>query len=129
MLIIPAAVESLLYLTPSQSKVETQTGSKSACPTVLDLSFQFHNNISVTISRSKKWITITVYFRTGQITIPLTFGDWPFGITVTRNFRPKPCHSNEKIYCKLINRLLKLSLNKDLSSFLRPSIFKLWKFL
>ena len=51
---MPAAIESLLYLTPSQSKVETQTGSKRACPAVLDLSFQFNNNISVTISRSKK---------------------------------------------------------------------------
>ena len=37
----------------------------------------------------------------------LNFGGWPFSITVTRYFKPKSGHSNERVYRKSIDRILK----------------------
>ena len=70
MLMIPVAIKSLLYLTWFWELVkpaETLTGSKSTCPTVFHLPFLLHNNNSVTINKLKKWITIPVCFRNGNI--------------------------------------------------------------
>ena len=47
--------------------LETQTGPKCTCPTVLYLSFQFQNNNSIIISMSENWITLTTCFRNGKI--------------------------------------------------------------
>ena len=72
----------------------------------LYLSFLFHNNNSVyTIFTWKNWITIPASFRNGEIlysTLALNFKDWPFGIIVTRHFRPKSGHLNDRVYCKPI---------------------------
>ena len=68
---LAVATGSLLYLTPSKLKIsilaETLTGLKSACPTVLYLSFLFHNINSITINKFKKWITIPACFRNEKI--------------------------------------------------------------
>ena len=75
----------------------------------LYLSFLFHNNNSVyTIFTWKNWITIPASFRNGEIlysTLALNFKDWPFGIIVTRHFRPKSGHLNDRVYCKPIEQL------------------------
>ena len=91
----------------------------------LYLSFLFHNNDSVTIIRFKKWITIPVCFRNGKIscsTLALNFKDWPFGVIVTRHFRPKSGHLNDRLYCKSIDRTLKMLFIEGSGKFLRPTI-------
>ena len=47
--------------------------------------------------------------------LALTFGGRSFGKTVTRHFRPRSSHSNERVYCKPINRRLKTLLNEGLA--------------
>ena len=69
-LIIPVAIESLLCLTPSLEALkpaEILTDSKSACPTVLHLSFLLYNNNSITISNLIKGLAIPTGFRNGNI--------------------------------------------------------------
>ena len=69
----------------------------------LYLSFLFHNNNSVTINKFKKWFTIFACFRNGKIsssTLALNFKGWPFDVIVTRHFRPKSGHLNDRVYCK-----------------------------
>ena len=48
-------------------------------------------------------------------TVALNFVDGPFGITVNQQFRSKSGHSNEILYWKLINRILKVLFNEGLS--------------
>lgn len=62
-------------------------------------------------------------------TLTLTVGDWTFEITVTRHNRPKPGHSNKRVYCKQIDRTLKMRFKEWSPRFLRPTISQLWKFL
>ena len=59
----------------------------------------------------------------------LNFKDWHFGVIVTRHFRPKSVHLNESVYCKPVNRTLKMLFIVDSHSFLRPIISELWKLL
>ena len=60
-------------------------------------------------------------------TLALKFGGWPFTMTVTRYFRPKTDHSNERVYHKPIYRKLKALANEGLGSFLRLFTSELWK--
>ena len=109
---------------------ETLIGSKSTCPTVLHLSFLFHNNNSVTINKLIKWITIPPVSKMGIFhTLALNFMDWPFRVIVTRHFRPKSGHLNEIVYCKRIDRTLKNVIHWRSGSFLRQIIPALWKLL
>ena len=98
----------------------------------LYLSFLFYINISVTIFKFKKWITIPSCFRNEKISysaLALNFNDWPFGIIVIRHFRPKSGHINDKVYCKPINKTVKMLFNEKSGNFLRPSIPELWELL
>ena len=109
---------------------KTLTGSKSTCPTVLHRSFLFHINNSITINKLKKWITISACYRNGIFhTLVLNFKDWHFGVIVRRHFRPKSVHLNESVYCKPVNRTLKMLFIVDSHSFLWPIISELWKLL
>lgn len=88
---------------------ETLSGSKGKCQTILQFFFQVHKNNSITINRSNKWITVTIYFRNGNITyIIFTFGNWLFSVTATWHFRLKSSHFNKTLYCKPIDRALKM---------------------
>ena len=82
----------------------------------LYLSFLFHNNNSVTINKFKKWITIS------YSTLALNFKNWPFGVIVTHHFRPKSGHLNDRLYCKSINRTLKMLFIEGSGRFLRQTI-------
>ena len=66
-LVIPVAIESLLYLIPSIFVSLEKITSPKTYATCQLVFFQFHNNNSITISRSKKWITITAFFRNRNI--------------------------------------------------------------
>ena len=52
----------------------------------------------------------------------------PYSVTVIRDFRPESGHSNEMVYCKLIDRRLKTLLKEELDSFLEPTTTEFWKF-
>ena len=98
----------------------------------LYLSFLFHNNNWVTTIKFKKWIAIPPCFRNGKIsynTLALNFKDWSFGVVVTRHFRPKSGHLNDRVYCKSIDRTLKMLLIEVSGNFLRPTIPKIRKLL
>ena len=58
-------------------------------------------------------------------TLALNFKDWAFGVIVTRSFRPKSVHLNERVYCKPIDRTLKMLFSEDSHRFLRPIISEL----
>ena len=95
---------------------ETLTGWKSTCPTVLCLSFLFHNNNSTTINKLKKWIIIPASFRNGNISFTnLEFESWKSG------------HLNDSVYRKPINRTLKILFIERLDRLLWPIIPDLWK--
>ena len=49
------------------------------------------------------------------------------GRLITRHFRPNWVHWNESIYCTPTYRPLKMGFNEGSASFLRPSIYELWK--
>ena len=55
-------------------------------------------------------------------TLTLNFKDWPFGMVIIPNFRPKPGHLNDRVYCKPIDRTLKMLFSERSDSFLRPTI-------
>ena len=59
----------------------------------------------------------------------LTIGGRPFSITVTRHFRPKSDHSNERIYCKPIDRETKNTIQGAVAGFLSSPIPEVWKIL
>ena len=61
--------------------------------------------------------------------LALNFKDRPFGVIVTRHFRPKLGHLNERVYCKLIDRTSKMLFIKESGSFLRPTSPPLRKLL
>ena len=62
-------------------------------------------------------------------TLALNFKDWTFGVIVTRHFRPKSGLLNEIVYCKPIDRTLKMLFIERSGSFLRPTISELLKLL
>ena len=83
--------------------------------------FLFHNNISVTINKFKKRITIPACFKKWENFIEYT------NLNVTRRFRPKSGHLSDRVYCKLIDRTLKTLFIEASGSFLRPTIPELWR--
>ena len=95
---------------------------KNRCSTVFYTSFKFHSN-SFTIRRSKKIeLQLLPISEMGNLyMLTLTFDDWPFGMTVTRHFRPKPGHSNSRVYCKQIDIILKVRFNEWWSWFIKTS--------
>ena len=98
----------------------------------LYLSFLFHNNNSVTINKFKKWIIIPACFKNRKIwysTLALNFTDWPYGVIVTRHFRPKSGNLNDRVYCKQTDGTLNMLFIVGSSSFLRPTIPELRKLL
>ena len=100
------------------STLETQTGLKYTCPTALYLSFQFHNNNSIIISMSENWVALTTCFKNDEILYTsVEFGGWPFSMTVTRYFRPKSDHSNERVYREPIEKRLKKLPNEGRTAF------------
>ena len=95
----------------------------------LYLSFLFHYNNLVTINKFKTWITIPACFRNGKIsysTLALNFKDWNFSGIVTW---PKSGHLNDRVYCKPIDKVLKMLFIEGSGSFLRPTIPELGKLL
>ena len=63
-------------------------------------------------------------------TLALKFKNQLFGVTVTRHFRPESSgHLNESVYCKPIDRTLKMFFIDGSDSFLQPIIRELWKLL
>ena len=62
-------------------------------------------------------------------TLALNFKDWPFGVMVTRHFRRKLDHLNERVYCCLIDRTSKMLLIKEYGSILWPTSSELQKLL
>ena len=62
-------------------------------------------------------------------TLALNFKDWPFGVIVTRHFRPKLGHLNESVYFKPLNRTLKMLFIEGSDSFPWAMIPELWKLL
>ena len=130
---MPFAIESLLYLPPTYEllkSADTLTGSKRTCPTVLHLSFPFYNNNSVTINKLKKWIIILACFGIGIFhTLALNFNGWLFDVIVTSPLKPKSVYLNRSIYCKPIDRTLKMLFIEESHSFLRPIIPGLWNLM
>ena len=61
--------------------------------------------------------------------LAMNFKGWPFGVIVTRHFRPKVGHLNERVYCKLIDRTSKVLFIKESGSFLRPTSPELRKLM
>ena len=49
-------------------------------------------------------------------TLALSFKDWPFDVIVIRYSKPKSDHLKETVYCKLIDRTLKILLTEELGS-------------
>ena len=90
-------------------RLETQTNSECTRPTVLYLSFQFHNNNSITINTSENWITLTTSY------------------LVTWYFRPNSDHSNKRAYRKPIDKRLKRLPNERSGVFLWLTTPELWK--
>ena len=43
-------------------------------------------------------------------------------MVIIPNFRPKPGHLNDRVYCKPIDRTLKMLFSERSDSFLRPTI-------
>ena len=99
--------------------------SKCTCPTVLIL---FYCSIIITESLSTSLKSELQFLpelqpvsKMGKLhTQALNFKDWPFGVIVTRHFRSKLSHLNERVYCKLIGRTSKMLFIKESGSFLRP---------
>ena len=50
-------------------------------------------------------------------------------VSVTRHFRPKLVHLNESLFCKSVDRTLKILFIEGSDCFLRPIISELWKLL
>ena len=66
----------------------------------LYLSFLLLNNNSATMNKFREWITIPACFRNGRTscsTLALNLKDWHFGVIVTRHFRSKSSHLNERV--------------------------------
>ena len=133
MLVTPVAIEK--YLTPSQVQGKLLYPLKHKL--AQNVNVQLHSTflfsyIIITQSLSacmKTELHLLPISEMGKFHIlALNFGGWPFSITVTGYFRPKPDHSNERIYRKLIDKRLKTLPNEGSRSFLRLTTPELWKF-
>ena len=127
MVVIPVAIDSLLYLTPSLAK------GKFLCSLKPWLAQKVHAKVDSIFLFSSITITqlLSAYLKSKLHLLPvsemgtfhtlaLNFGGWPFRITVTRYLRPKSVHSNERVYREPIDRRLKTLLKEGSGSFLRP---------
>ena len=133
MLVTPVAIEK--YLTPSQVQGKLLYSLKHKL--AQNVNVQLHSTflfsyIIITQLLSaciKTELHLLPISEMGKFHIlALNFGGWPFSITVTGYFRPKPDHSNERIYRKLIDKRLKTLPNEGSRSFLRLTTPELWKF-
>ena len=133
MLVTPVAIEK--YLTPSQVQGKLLYPLKHKL--ARNVNVQLHSTflfsyiiITQLLSACMKTeLHLLPISEMGKFHIlALNFGGWPFSITVTGYFRPKPDHSNERIYCKLIDKRLKTLPNEGSRSFLRLTTPELWKF-
>ena len=100
-------------------------------PNSLCLSFQFHDNNSVTISMSENWIGLTACFRNGKISYTsLEFWWLTFYHNCNEILQAKirPFNSNERVYRKPIDRRFKTLPNEVSGSFLRLTTPELWTF-
>ena len=79
-------------------------GPLSTYPIAFCLSFLFHNNNSITMNNFKKWATIRMFYSY----ISLEIWGLTLGVIVTRPFRPKSGSLNKRVYCKPIDRTLKM---------------------
>lgn len=108
-LFIPVAIEGLSYLTPSETKVKFLYLLKHLLAKKVNAklysNFLF-GSIKITqfLSPWLKNELITYLLLDSKMrklhTLALDFVGWPFGISITRHFRPKPSHSNDRIYRK-----------------------------
>ena len=108
-LFIPVAIEGLSYFTPSETKVKFLYLLKHLLAkkenAKLYSTFLF-SSIKITqfLSPWLKNELITYLLPDSEMrklhTLALNFVGWPFGISITRHFRPKSSHSNERIYRK-----------------------------
>ena len=133
MLVTPVAIEK--YLTPSQVQGKLLYPLKHKL--AQNVNVQLHSTflfsyiiIAQLLSACMKTeLRLLPISEMGKFHIlALNFGGWPFSITVTGYFRPKPDHSNERIYRKLIDKRLKTLPNEGSRSFLRLTTPELWKF-
>ena len=133
MLVTPVAIEK--YLTPSQVQGKLLYPLKHKL--AQNVNVQLHSTflfsyiiITQLLSACMKTeLHLLPISEMGKFHIlALNFGGWPFSITVTGYFRPKPDHSNERIYRKLIDKRLKTLPNEGSCSFLRLTTPELWKF-
>ena len=133
MLVTPVAIEK--YLTPSQVQGKLLYPLKHKL--AQNVNVQLHSTflfsyiiITQLLSACMKTeLHLLPISEMGKFHIlALNFGGWPFSITVTGYFRPKPDHSNERIYRKLIDKRLKTLPNEGSRSFLRLTTPELWKF-
>ena len=62
-------------------------------------------------------------------TLALNFNGWTFEVIIIRHFRPTSVHLNESVYCKPIDKTLKMLFIEESNSFLWPIIPGLWKLL
>ena len=81
--------------------------------------------LSISLKSELQFLTVSEYWK--LYTLALNFKDWPFDAIVTRHFRPKSGHLNERVYCKPIDGTLKMLFIKRLGSFL-PELWKLLVF-
>ena len=133
-LVTPVPIESLC-LTPSQVQVKllyplkhklTQNVHAQLYSTFLFSYIIITQLLSPCLKNELHLLSVS---EIGKFNIlALNFGGWPFSITVTRFFRPKSDHSNEKVYLKPIDRRLKKLPNEGSDSFLRLTTPELWKF-
>ena len=61
-------------------------------------------------------------------TLPFTFGNWPFTITLTRRLRPKSDLSNERVSCRCNQQNIKNVTQRGVGQ-LRKNYQKILKFL
>ena len=59
----------------------------------------------------------------------LNFKNWKISVIVTRHFKPKLGSLNERVYCKPIDRTLKMLFIEGSGNFLRPTFSELLKLL
>ena len=96
--------QEILFLKRKTCFSVSLDGPLSTYPIAFCLSFLFHNNNSITMNKFKKWATIRMFYSY----ISLEIWGLTLGVIVTRPFRPKSGPLNKRVYCKPIDRTLKM---------------------
>ena len=95
---------------------------KKYTPNLLYLSFEFHLVSTLLSAGLKSELHLLFVWEIWNFhTRASNFGSWSFDTTVRRHFKPKSGHSNEREYCKSIDRRLKRSFKEGLGSFIQPT--------